>query len=232
MWYKRIKGVCPGVAEHHTATLFSDRRVVSHPRLQRVAPLGRVQLPGANLAQVIRLTVMTQPCEHRPPLWAAMTTSLKSVHYESSASYIFNLRSLDVSPAVQRWVLCLSGWCWLVSRPTIMAAQLLIVDAVLAGAGGGGVAVLKKSVVSRCLCAFCVHVQKSPEACVENALQKNWFPPLPAPFSPVIHSLCFPHLRLPTRKLFFSYFFSSLTKTSPSLSFLSAISLLLLSCSC
>lgn len=44
---------------------------------------------------------------------------------------------------------------------------LLIVDAVLAGAGGGGgdggVGVLKKSVVSRCLCAFCVHVQRSPE---------------------------------------------------------------------
>lgn len=44
---------------------------------------------------------------------------------------------------------------------------LLIVDAVLAGAGGGGgdggVGVLKKSVVSRCLCTFCVHVQRSPE---------------------------------------------------------------------
>ncbi len=114
-----------------------------------------------------------------------------------------------------------------------MAVRLLIVDAVLAGAGGGGVDVLKKSVVSRCLCAFCVHVQRSPEAGVENALENNWFPPVPALSSPVIHSLCFPHLRLPTRKLFFSsFFFSSLPKTSPSPSFLSVVSLLLLSCSC
>lgn len=232
MWYPSVKGVCPGVAAHHTVALFSDRRVVSHPRLRRVAPLGRVQLPGANLAQVIRLAVRARPCEHRPPLWAAMTASLHSVRCESFPSYIFDPRSLDVSPAVQRWVVCLSGRCWWVSRPTVMAVRLLMVDAVLAGAGVGGVDLLKKSVVSRCLCAFCVHVQKGPEACVENALENNWFPSVPALSSPVIHSTCFPHLRLPTRKLFFSSFFPSLPKTSPSPSFLSVVSFLLLSCSC
>lgn len=128
-----------------------------------------------------------------------MTISLRSVHYESSASYLFNSRSLDVSPAVS-----LSGRCWLVSCLTVMAVWLLIVTTVLTGAGGAFV--LKKSVVSCCLSAFCVHVQRSPEACVENALENDWFPPLPAFSSPVIHSFCFPHLRLCTRKLFFSSF--------------------------
>ncbi len=109
MWYPGVKGVYYGVAAHHTATVFPDRRVVSHPSLRRVVPLGRVQLPGAKLAQVVWLAVRARPCEHRPPLWAAMTAPLHPVHYESSPSYVFNLRSLDVSPAVQRWVVCLSG---------------------------------------------------------------------------------------------------------------------------
>lgn len=222
MRYPRINVVCPGVVLNHAAPWFPDRQVASLSEHRRVVTPGRVEVPGANLAEFVCLAGKAQPHKHRPPLWAVMAASLYSVHSKSLVSYVFKPRSLDVSPAVQRWVDRLS-------RHTVMAVRsLLVLDTVRAGAGGGGVDTLEESVVSCYLSSFHVHVQRSPGALVENTSESNWFPPALGLCSAVIHALCFPHLLLATRKLFFSSLSPppSLPKT-PSLSFLSVVSLLL-----
>lgn len=219
MRYPRVTVVSPGVISNHTATVFPDRQVVSLPRLQWDVTQGRVKLPAANMTQSACLAVKAQPHKHRPPLWAVMTASLYSVHCKRLPSCVFKPRSLDVCPAVKGWVDRLSGHTTMAVRP------LLMLDTVRAGAGGGGVDTLEELVVSRCLCSFHVHVQ-SPGALLENPSECKWFPPAPGLSSAVIHALCFPHLLLTTRKLFFSSFPPSLPKT-PSLSFLPVVSLLL-----
>ncbi|CAG07187.1 unnamed protein product [Tetraodon nigroviridis] len=154
------------------------------------------------MAQSARLAVKAQPHKHRPPLWAVMTASLYSVRCKNLPSYVFRPRSLDVSPAVEGWVDRLSGHA-------VMAVRwLLALDAVRAGAGvgGRGVDTLEEVVVSRYLCSFHVHVQRSPGALLENPSECKWFPPAPGLSSAVIHALCFPHLLLATRKLFFGSF--------------------------
>lgn len=221
MRYPRINVTSPDVVSNHAATVFSDRQVVSFSKFRWVVTLGRVKLPGVTLAQFVCLAVKAQPHKHRPPLWAAMTASLYSVHCKSLLSYVFNPRCLDVSPAVQRWVDRLSGH-------TVMAVRsLLMLDTVWAGAGGGGADTLEESVLSRYLSSFRVHVQRSPGALVENTSESNWFPPALGLSSPVIQALCFPHLLLTTRKLFFSSLFPSSLPKTPSLSFLSVVPLLL-----
>lgn len=209
MRYPRINVTCPDVVSNHTATVFSDRQVVSLSKFRWVVTLGRVKLPGVSLAQFVCLAVKAQPHKHRPPLWAVMTASLYSVHCKSLLSYVFNPRSLDVAPAVQRWVDRLSGHTVMAVRP------LLMLDTVWAGAGGGGADMLKESVLSRYLSSFRVHVQRSPGALLENTSESNWFPPALGLSSPVIQALCFPHLLLATRKLFFSSLFPPLYPRLP-----------------
>lgn len=200
MRYPRVTVVSPGVISNHTATVFPDRQVVSLPRLRWEVTQGRVQLPAANMAQFACLAVKAQPHKHRPPLWAVMTASLYSVHCKSLPSYVFKPSSPDVSPAVKSWVDRLSGH-------TVMTVRsLLMLDTVRAGAGGGGVETLEELMVSRYLRSFHVHVQRSPGALLENPSECKWFPPAPGLSSAVIHALCFPHLLLATRKLFFSSF--------------------------
>lgn len=228
VWNSRVERT-HSVVVHHTATLLSHRWIVSHPRLLWVAPLGRVQFPGAHLVEVIWVAVKARPRAHRPPLWAELTASLNSVHQVSPASYAFTLRRLDVSPAVRRWVVRLSGRCWVGSGPSVILIWLLMVDAVLAGAGRVGV--LKKSVVSCCLGAFCVHILTRLETRVENALENKWSPPLQARSSPVIHSL-FSSSASSHKKTFLWPLWYVLLKTSPSPSFLSVVPLFLLCCSC
>lgn len=191
---------------------------MSLPRFQWEVTQGRVQLPVANMAQFACLAVKAQPHKHRPPLWAVMTASLYSV-----PSYIFKPRSLDVSPAAKSWVDRLSG------HTVIAVCSLLMLDTVRAGAGGGGggVDTLEELVVSRYLRSFHVHVQRSPGALLENPSECKWFPPAPGLSSAVIHALCFPHLLLATRKLFFSSFPPPHPPKTPSLSFLPVVSLLL-----
>lgn len=221
MRYPRINVVCPGVVSNHAAPWFSDRQVVSLTKLRWVVTPGRVKLPGVNLAEIVCLAGKAQSHKHRPPLWAVMTASLYSVHGKSLASYVFKPRSLDVSPAVQRWVDSLS-------RHTVMSVRsLLMLDTVRAGAGGGSVDTLEESMVSCYLSSFHVHVQRSPGALVENTSESNWFPPALGLCNAVIHALCFPHLLLATRKLFFSSLSPPSLPKTPSLSFLSVVSLLL-----
>lgn len=136
-----------------------------------------------------------------------MAASPASVRYVSSGPCVFSPRGRGVSPAAWRRVVRPPGWCRSESRPAAMAVRrLLAVHAVLAGAGARGVEVLNEPVVSRRLRAVCVHVQRRPEVCVEKTALENWFPPLSAPFSPVIHSLCFPHLKTFLRLFFFFSF--------------------------
>lgn len=221
MRYPRINVMCPGVVSNHAGTVFSDRQVVSLSKLRWVDTLGRVKLPRISLTKSVCLAVKAQPHKHRPPLWAVMAASLCSVHCKSLPSYVFNPRSQDVSPAVQRWVDRLPGH-------TVMAVRLLLMlDTVWAGAGGGGVATLEESVLSRYLSSFRVHVQRSPGLLWKIPQKATGFLPLlvslAQSFTHSVFLICF------SPQENFSSALSpptSLPKT-PSLSFLSVVSLLL-----